>query len=56
MNKKFKLNGVSFIHDSNAAQKWSELYIEIIKDNLLRKASIILEGEHNNEINEIEGD
>jgi len=32
------IESVSFIHDPDAAKQWFNLYVEIIKEGLLRKS------------------
>lgn len=38
-DKEFKLESISYVHDPDAAKKWFEIYIELIKSQLLKENS-----------------
>lgn len=37
-NKEFQVTSVSYVHDPQAAEKWFEIYIEILKKAILENA------------------
>ncbi|HDR6269964.1 TPA: hypothetical protein QCU37_003488 [Bacillus cereus] len=37
--KKLTLGSVQYVHDSEAAQKWFDLYIECVKEKMLQETS-----------------
>ncbi|KRF18646.1 hypothetical protein [Paenibacillus sp. Soil787] len=49
--KKLKVRSLSYVNDPEAAQKWFELYVEILADRLVRQSAIIKANEHINELN-----
>ncbi|MEK4509686.1 hypothetical protein [Paenibacillus sp. FSL K6-2524] len=47
-DKKLKIRSISYVHDPEAAQKWFELYVEILTDGLIQKSANMCSEDHIN--------
>ncbi|GED32363.1 hypothetical protein P9G84_19065 [Brevibacillus centrosporus] len=44
--QKLKITSISFVHDPDAAKKWFNIFVEIVADHMLEKASNEYEEQH----------
>ncbi|OMD73268.1 hypothetical protein BSK48_05205 [Paenibacillus odorifer] len=51
-DSKLKIRSISYVHDPEAAQKWFELYVEILTDGLIQKSAKMCSEDHINEYEE----
>ncbi|KAA1186174.1 hypothetical protein [Paenibacillus sp. B2(2019)] len=52
IDSKLKIRSISYVHDPEAAQKWFEMYVEILTDGLIQKSAKMCSEDHINDYDE----